>query len=304
MDSRVPRREEIYGKPVALVISQAFLDANGLGMDDPIMVTILSTAGSHLDSVYLGRVRASMGQLPGDDFHMRSDPNAAEGSMAVITTDEYHRMAQHAHSNYALEKSANSPYFEHPSPREQWLRVRLRAGSSDAWRTDFKERLAHQLGDGQDIFDFLQLAAVSSQVGSLIAMFLSFVFFFAFCMASYLIALTFASNIVENIWESGVLLSLGVSHRFHALTFLVEALALLLSSLLLGALIGAAVSAASSLLNSEIIRISFWASFRFPYLLVTLSFLLGLSLSFLSSMLPAFHFLHPRRPIASLFRSH
>jgi len=114
----------------------------------------------------------------------------------------------------------------------------------------------------------------------------------------FILWLSFSANVRENVWEYGVLRSLGLTANEITRIYIYEAMALIITSILLGAATGLLVSYTLSLQFNLFSELN--TQFEFPWLLFGSVFAMSVFAAFMGSYLATRKYAH--QEISSVIR--
>jgi FtsX-like permease family len=297
---------------VDMVCAQKMLD--DIGVDDlrsPSLQFVVRRSpfgGAAGDLLYRARCVASLSQVPGSWRISRYRP---WNSLTLISQDDYQRL--HADVHVLLERSsydarrhglvghggslARMPSLP-PSPRQEMLKISLRNELPEHRRRAVKSAIYSVLDSSQSLVDVIALVAGTDQARSIVLLLLGAIYVLACSLCAFILWSAIARNVRENLWESAVLRSIGLTRNDIVALYVVESLCIVLSALLLGTIVGMSVAATLALQFSSILELPFFLPFPWP--LYALIVAISLSASILSAVLPTRHLM--KSTIATLFQ--
>lgn len=243
-------------------------------------------------TIFLTQTRALMDKLSG--FPTMTNLQVTFRASIVLTSfDGLRSLLQANVFDFGARNVAAQPGLQYPAtaitePTENLGRlwIRLRAGIDADTRADFVNKLRlylnpyfHLAVDTEEVVESVKTAS------DLITYFFYFVAVVAIILDTFMLWLTFISNIQLNSWSVGVLRSLGFTEGQVTRAYVYEALVLVLGSFVCGTVIGLLVATTVILQMSILLTLPF--QMNFPYGLFCA--LLGLSLfsAFAASIVPA-----------------
>lgn len=106
----------------------------------------------------------------------------------------------------------------------------------------------------------------------------------ALIIAFFLLLISVTANIRENVWEYGVLRSMGLTKKLGVRVFLYEALAVVISSLFLGSVVGIAIAFTLAAQFYQFLELPLELSF--PYALFFIMIIMALATTVIGVIVP------------------
>ena len=221
--------------------------------------------------------------IPSKNFHQLLNANKLDfpGDLSVSGPDRYRATAE-----------TNVSY--------QNLFIRLQPGLSEGDRTFFVNSLQSQLNPYFHIT--LDTKSITDDVRTASNLIMDFFYFsaaVAITLCTFMMWISFVSNVQSNAWSYGVLRSLGFTSNQLIRATIYEALTIVISSALVGTSIGLIVGITLATQMNSFLNFPF--TFTFPYALFFFTFGMGIVSAVVGSFVPMRRLC--ARPISSVLKS-
>ena len=240
-----------------------------------------------------GKSPIIISKLPG--FYISSHSQVANMMTVFTTMNEYDYLLQLLNRRYGIRKNHSSSNWTDPNDGQQYLflnllkntlLIRMKNGTKQIDRTEIIDLLSTKLNkDFVMITDTKKTINDINKTAYLLSIFIKLIAILTMFLCFFISFISFRQNIFDNIYEFGVLKSIGINNINIMLIFIFESIIITLSSLLLGTIIGCTQSILITL-QSQILTENIFV-FTFPTKLYFILVILSLFIAIISSILPS-----------------
>ena len=287
MNHRKHKLNETYMLKINILPATALKAACGITNDIALKVNA-RFKNKHNGKVYYYLRYASspiiISKLPGFLFSAHSQ---IAPLMTIITTlPEYNYFLQLLNKQFGIEPINNETHGYPYNLKKQKLLIKMKNNTNQLDRTEIIDLVSSMLDtDYILITDTKKTINGVSKTTYLLSIFFQLVSILTMFLCFFISFISFRQNVYDNIYQFGVLKSIGINNIEILFIFIFESIIITISSLLLGTIIGITQSILITL-QSQILTENIF-KFIFPYKLYLTLIILSSFIAIISSILPS-----------------
>lgn len=297
-----------YRSVIPCIVSESLRYPAGVDTGMPLLLRVdyhLRVFGTGVERWFgmnrLARARAMVRKVPGDYFTQYRF--GAEISPVFISVPDFYELMKTASASIVsgpptsqIEALRNFP----STPPKQKLFIRLKPNHQS---TADREAVVNAMkafitDDVTSVTDTIALVRSTKTASDMIILFFLVVGVITLFLAFFVLLAAFQGNVRSNSWEFGVLRSIGLRVTQLQISYIYEALSIVIASLILGTLIGIILAITLTLQFNVFLEAPF--TFAFPTPLFLAMLIMSILSALLGSWLPCRHL--SKIEIASVIR--
>eukprot|EP00727_Mastigamoeba_balamuthi_P011155 m51a1_g6662 hypothetical protein (1014) ;mRNA; r:166914-171319 len=241
---------------------------------------------------FLAKARALVNRMPGFFFSAYQSMN--KGSPVLMSMDQFQTLISTV-GNVSGDRGSVAS-----RPLKQKLIVHVRGSASQSDRQHMADALKSLITDDlTQVFEVKGLVHSVTDSLDMLNIFFLTVAAVDGALCFFVLWLSFAANVSENIWEFAVLRAVGLTATRVIVYFVIEAMCLVTACMISGASIGIVVAVVLTLQFNMFTQLPF--TFAFPYLVFFVLLGIAVVIALLGSYLPAA--IIRRRAIGSVLKA-